>query len=223
MNKYIRNCNSLISLLTVGLLSAAIWWKEVQLRGWDGLQWAGYFHLAVPVGATLFLAWLSFHCAISTIAKRVVYLILVTAFIAGAYLVAEWSLCWHFGAHQVWMPFNEWPFVLKLSLFSIYFTFPAIPILLFCLSWCFGIKFQKIGLAVGLITYGLAVPAAILIIYLVNHRGYPDSIHAIKTGFCIPFLMVGLGLPFVFQKRNAIQQNDGQISSESALPDELSS
>jgi hypothetical protein len=197
--------NPLTSLFIVGVASAAAWLLEVHLRGWAGLQWINYFHLAVPCGTLLFLLWLNVHCGIASLPRRLTYLILVAVFAVGAYLVAGWSLCWHFGGIRVWMPFDEWPLTYRLSLFSIYLIFPAIPVTFLLLSRCFGVRFRKLGIVVGMAIYLLAIPLAMLIIAVVGHRGQADSIHAIKTGFCIPFLMAGLGLPFVFRKDEEIQ------------------
>jgi len=36
------------TLATIALLIALIWRLEVEFRGWDGLTWIGYFHLAIP-------------------------------------------------------------------------------------------------------------------------------------------------------------------------------
>jgi hypothetical protein len=208
--------NPLTSLLTVGVASAAIWWAEVHLRGWDGLEWINYFHLAAPFGTLLFLVWLNFHCGIPNLPKRLAYLSSVIVFAVGAYLVAGWSLWWHFGGITVWMPFDEWPLTFKLSLFSIYLIFPAIPLGFLLLSRCFGVHYRKLGIALGMATYALAIPLAMLIIVIVRHKGQADSIHAIKTGFCIPFLMAGLGLPFVFRRRDELQQVESTVPGEAA-------
>jgi hypothetical protein len=206
----------LINLLLVSVVSAALWWTEVHLRGWDGLQWLTYFHTAIPIGMVLFLGWLYFHCAIPAAPKRVAYLFAVTVFAAGAYPIINWSLCAHF---RGWVPLNEWllllsdnewPLMLKVSYFSILIIFPAIPMVFWSLSWCFGAKFGRFGLISGSLSYLLATPLAMLLIAVVGHRGQPDAIHAIKTGFCIPFLMVGLGLPFVFHKRKASNKPNGE-------------
>jgi hypothetical protein len=65
-------------------------------------------------------------------------------------------------------------------------------------------------------SYFLAIPFAMLIIAVVRHKGQVDSIHAIKTGFCIPFLMAGLGLPFVFREREEIQQKESPVPVKAA-------
>lgn len=208
--------NPLASLLIAGVASAAIWWAEVHLRGWDGLEWINYFHLAVPFGTLVFLVWLNFHCGVPSLPKRFAYLSSVIVFVVGAYLVTGWSLRWHFGGIRVWMPFDEWPITYKLSLFSIYLVFPTIPVTFLLLSRCFGVQFRKLGIVVGMASYVLAIPLAVFIIAVVRHKGQADSIHAIKTGFCIPFLMAGLGLPFVFRKREEIQPDESTVPVEAA-------
>ena len=199
---------ALATLGAVAFLAAAAWWLEVHLRGWDGLRWVGYFHIALPVGVALFIAWLNWHCRVTPPGKRVGYLVAVVAFATLAYQVVNWSLRWHFGGYAIWAPFEDWPLTYKLSLFSIFAVFPALPIAFLAVSRLFGIRFTPAGLIAGLLAYGLAIPVAIFVIYITGHRGAPDVIHTIKTGFCIPLLMLGLGLPLVFQKREEIQQEN---------------
>lgn len=207
--------NSSLSLIFVGLASAAVWWTEVQLRGWDGLQWVGYFHLAIPFGIAMFLIWLNFSCGITSVAKRLAYLGAMAAFTVIAYRIAKWSLYWCFGAIQVWAPFEEWPLTYRLSLFSIYAVLPMIPLVFLGISRFFGIRPHLFAVVLGLAVYGFSVPLSILIIKLFNHRGAPDAIHAIKTGFCIPFLILGLGVPVIYRKKGAIRQSHGKTTSES--------
>lgn len=49
----------LVELVLLAFGLAALWRAEVEWHGWAGLTWLGYAHLAVPVGALLFLAWLA--------------------------------------------------------------------------------------------------------------------------------------------------------------------
>ncbi len=42
--------------MITAILVALVWRVEVELRGWDGLGWIGYNHLAIPLGGLLFLA-----------------------------------------------------------------------------------------------------------------------------------------------------------------------
>ena len=44
-------------LWAVAFVIALAWRIEVEWRGWHGLGWIGYTHLAIPFGGMLFLAW----------------------------------------------------------------------------------------------------------------------------------------------------------------------
>lgn len=86
---------------------------------------------------------------------------------------------------------------------SVYFSFALIPLAFWALSRAFGVLFQRNGLVKGYLAYLLAIPVAIFVLTIIPHPGTPDTIHAIKTGFCIPLLMIGLGLPFCFRQTDA--------------------
>ena len=47
-----------LSLLIVSVFIAIVWRVEIELRGWDGLNWAGYHHIAVPLGGLIFAVWM---------------------------------------------------------------------------------------------------------------------------------------------------------------------
>lgn len=188
-------------LIAISLASGALWWLEVMARGWGGLHWAGYFHLALPIGMMLFLVWLESHCGIRSSTKRYAYLATIGGFAFGAYVVtrlamhAYWAPLWS----GLLLPLDMAPAARWLFHHSLFFVFPLVPFTFWLLSRFFGIRFRLIGWLAGLVCYALAVPAAILMLELVKHPGSSDLIHTIKTGFCIPLLMLGLGFPFVFR------------------------
>lgn len=62
---------------------------------------------------------------------------------------------------------------------------------------------SAVGTVAGVICYALAFPIALLLLWVTDHRGGPDTIHAIKSGFVFPLIAFALGLPITMRKRTA--------------------
>jgi hypothetical protein len=52
----------------------------------------------------------------------------------------------------------------------------------------------------GILGYAAAFPLALLLLMATHHRGGPNTIHAVKSGFVFPIIAFSLGLPLM--KRN---------------------
>ena len=76
----------------------------------------------------------------------------------------------------------------------IYAVIPLTPLLFAGLLFAFGLKPRAFNIAVSLLIYVLACPVSIAILEMIQHRGGADSLHTIKSGVIIPFLVFGLGL-----------------------------
>jgi hypothetical protein len=61
----------------------------------------------------------------------------------------------------------------------------------------FGIRASLSRLALSVGVFLLAQPVARLTLELTGHVGGSDSIHAIKSGFIVPLLVMGLGIIFL--------------------------
>ena len=208
-----RTVFSLAGLCVIGIASGALWWCEVQLHGWTGLIWLEYFHWAIPAGVAGCLAWLYFECGIVGRWKHPAFILCMAILLAVLYEVTHRSLVDHFN-YWNWESFD--PPWWQQSRNSILLVFPLIPILLWSLSMLFGLRFRIPGVLAGFAIYYGSVSLAIACIHITGYQGYPDPIHAIKTGFIAPFLIVGIGLPYVFKANGSETQ-----SSYAPDPDDI--
>lgn len=176
-----------VSLITIALLAAVGWRLEVEWHGWDGLGWIGYFHWAIPVGALLVSGWLHRFGE----ARRPMMLAVAAFGLAAAVFLIE--------INAVAVVYSRWPggqtrFLTALGLML--GAFVAYPIGLWWIARGLGAPIRLRRCLLGLALYGAALPLTVALLDLMSHRGGADMLHAIKTGFVIPWLVVSLGLPF---------------------------
>lgn len=198
------------SLIILALLISAIWRAEVELRGWDGLKWLEYFHLAIPLGGLLFIGW------ILLVAKSVPRFWQITGLFIGWGLAASVILDFAASAYFVGGPtamgysmmlgplFEQiyWvsPLIWGLSILSLYSGFRLLfhfPISL----WITGFFLWTLSWHLGLIA-----------ITLIPERGHNDLIHSLKTGWMIPFCVIAVGLPIAYLANKQIKR--GQAANE---------
>lgn len=196
-----------ITLVAISILIALLWRLEVEIRGWDGLNWLDYFHLAIPIGGLLFLGWICLVARSSPLLSRIVGVAaawgvaasFVLAFVASAYFVggpSAISFSMMLGPvfdHIHWVA----PFIWLASLLILYsgyrliFRFPSsmwiIGALLWVCSWHIGL---------------LAITA-------LPERGHDDLIHSLKTGWMIPFCVIAAGLPVLYTSQKESEQSGG--------------
>jgi hypothetical protein len=186
----------IISLFAVSLFAAVVWRVEVEIHGWHGLVWLSYFHWAVPTGILMFAAWLAVFSVIRPLRRRITFAITFVAFAAMAYLIAYSSITTFYS--RVMGPLSVFPWWFRIWYFSFFIIFPLVPIvfLLIARFFCAHITIWRSALSLGL--YACSFPIAILLLRLVAHKGQSDFLHAIKSGFVIPFLILSFGIPFVF-------------------------
>jgi hypothetical protein len=184
-----------MSLLAVSLLAAVLWRAEVEIHGWHGLIWLSYFHWAVPAGILMFAAWLALFSAIHPLGRRIAFAITFVAFAAVAYLIAYSSITTFYS--RVLGPLSMFPWWFRMWYFSIFVIFPLVPIVFLLLArfFCAHITVWRSALSLGV--YTSAFPIAILLLHMVAHKGQPDFLHAIKSGFVIPLLILSFGIPFL--------------------------
>lgn len=175
------------SLIAVGLLAAAAWRLEVQWHGWDGLTWITYFHWAIPLGALLFSGWLYRFAG----ARRPALLAVAAFALAGAVFLIEINAL---AVVYSRMPGGEARFTAALVIHL--GVFVAYPLALWWVARGLGAPLRGRRCLAGLALYLAAFPIAIGLLAAVGHAGGADALHAIKSGFVIPWLLVGLGWPF---------------------------
>jgi hypothetical protein len=138
---------------------------------------------------------------------RIIFAIVFMVFAAVAYLITYSSITTFYS--RVMVPITMFPWWFRIWYFSIFIIFPLVPIIFLLIArlFCAHITFWRSALSLGL--YVSSFPIAILLLRLVAHKGHPDFLHAIKSGFVIPFLILSFGIPFLFGETMGVGQPDG--------------
>jgi hypothetical protein len=185
-------------LTAVALLAAIIWRLEVELHGWEGLDWISYFHWALPISILLFLCWLFAFSPFTTPVKRWAFVLAAGIAALLWFQVVDFALRWHFVegrfvfALMVLNFLSEEEFGIYRN--SIYAVIPLTPFVAAGLLWIFGLKPKFIPVALSVGIYLLACPASVGLLAWLPLRSFADAIHSIKSGVIIPFLIIGLGI-----------------------------
>lgn len=190
----------LASLLVVALGSGLLWRMELEWRwGWASLTWAWKFYWAFPIGIAGFVIWAS---SVAHARNRKAF----ASAVAGLLIIAMVSL-WE----CLWFLDSGWRLPLAgMPGMTIQAAALAMPLLWTLLPLAFGWVCRYYGVQVhfGLhvlssILFVASWPIAIGLLQLVHHRGGADLIHALKSGFVIPLLIISLGFPLLAAKPGA--------------------
>ena len=184
----------LISLIIVALLCGVLWREELELRwGWESLAWGEHFHWAIPFGGLIFMTWVSQMARPARPWKLMAELTLLWAVF---YAVLEFILLRFF---------SRWLFTFN---FHYYYLGYALPLIWLLLPPSFFVVCRRHGLQtprrlkwMSLVCFFASWPLAVWLLDVVDHRGGADLIHALKSGFVIPLLVLSLGFPLLFAKR----------------------
>lgn len=201
MNKAMLR-HPIVSLIATAVLCGLLWRIEVEYRGWAGLLWLSYFHYAIPAGFALFLLWAN-HCIDMKWQQRVFFNLTAAWYGAGVYLALALSLSctfasgpaalvtlWH---KQVW-----WSYLCASSSFLVMLF---LPVGAYLILTAFRKKVRSHFLVFGIAGMLLSVPLSIVLLFLFQHKGGHDTIHAIKSGILIPFWVFSLGLLILGQRQ----------------------
>ena len=177
----------------VGLATGVLWRVELEMRwGWASLDWIDSFHFAAPLGVALVLGWMAWVMRDLPQRSRIrllagIGLLGAIGYFAGPLAVTIHSSRW-LGMMPIWqgVPMYLSPFI----------VYGALGVFYFGSIWYF-VKPGRAGLVAGVILYVMALPIAGSILWMVNHRGGADLIHAFKSGFIFPPLVWALGMPLV--------------------------
>jgi hypothetical protein len=185
-----------VTLLLLAVSAGIAWRVELERRsGWDGLAWIGYFHWAVPLCVGLFIAWTVWAARVR---HPAVFVLALTCFAAAGYSVVSLAV------HLMYSRFGS------IKTFGIAISvWPLIP-LLFCLL--FGAPIS-LGRAIGSTAlFVVSWPAAIFVRGFFEQIGAPDVIHAVKSGFVIPFLILSLGFPLLRIPARSFRPSGGETT-----------
>lgn len=169
---------SVAELFALALALTLLWRVELEWHGWHGLIWVGYTHWAVPIGAALFLGWVSRTEMARVHGHRWGLIGLAVPFA----VFTLWTQS--FALRGALARFGN-PLLLGIAAANTLFMAPSafaigrltrhpLPWWTLPVSW-----FLVAGhLFLASVVFGI------------------DLIHAVKTGWSIPFVVFGLGLPW---------------------------
>ena len=177
------------SLILISLLSAILWRAEIELRfGWDGLAWIADNYYSAPAICLLFSIWLYF-TPCSSRAEAIGRS--AFAFFGGlvGYMIYQGCFSVIFGRFgSMFSPFG----VIALGI-----IFVIVPLAICAVAYWSTPNFQKRYFLLTPLLFAAAFPIACFFLWLTDHTDESDMIHAIKSGFVFPFLLIAAGLPFL--------------------------
>ena len=181
------------TLIITSLLIAFIWRIEVELRGWGGLNWIEYTHLAIPLGGLLFLGWIWSVTRSLKQSPKIIGLVAIWGTLAWFLLDLAASAYFVGGPGSITYMMNMG------ALFNhVYWLSPAVwgaaILALYTGYRCF-FKFSPLVWLIGFILWMGSWHFGLLVISTIPERGNPDLIHSLKTGWMIPFCVAAVGLP----------------------------
>jgi hypothetical protein len=83
---------------------------------------------------------------------------------------------------------------------SILFIYPSLLLLAWFTAKRFGMRMSWVIYLLSAAVFMGAFPLAIFLVAIAEKGINPDAIHAIKTGYIFPLMMIGLGIPFIPRK-----------------------
>lgn len=181
-------------MLIVALLCGVLWRAELEWRwGWATLEWAWQFYWAFPVGTALFVAWVAAVARVPPINRLVVGLL--------AFFLIGFEFFWCYLRYAVVRWIGPYPDFLILAVWMLPLFWALLPLVFGWLCRWHGIRVH-FGLHVlSSVLFVVSWPVAVWLLEVVDHRGGADLIHALKSGFVIPLLVVSLGFPLLGMRR----------------------
>lgn len=193
-----------VTLLLLALCSGVAWRAELELRsGWASLAWLGYFHWAVPICAFAFLVWV---VCVARVRRPFAFASCLLVFSVAAYFAVDFVSHLFFAAGPSGMRtvfflgggdldagFRRlWILPLAVPLFWV-----LLPLVFCGICRGFGVPITVRAALLSAAFFIVSWPLAIFIRSFFEQRGSADLIHALKSGFLVPFLVVSLGLPLL--------------------------
>lgn len=197
-----RNRHPRITLWIIALLAGIGWRAELELRtGWASLDWISQFHWAVPAGVLAFILWVLSVTRVKSPAAFAAALLLYS--IAG-HVVVESLLKAAFGRWIILSDDAETSLVRQMytQKLTYFLLLILVPFTFSLLCRLFGVRVRILPVLVSAVLFMLSwLIAAYGFFYLEGH-GDADLIHALKSGYIIPILILSLGLPVLRARRD---------------------
>ena len=188
------------ALLNIGVAAAGIWRGEFEWRDWEGFTWTQQFHWAIPIGVGLFLVWLGFFCDLKPLWKRAQLLVGEAIYAALAYVATAAVGRWY------WVFPSPWALIASparpgYKLWVIWGIYAAVPIPAWLIARLKGVRLTWLAVLVGEIVFLAAYPVGVAMLELTRDvHTYGMPLQVLKSGFVVPLLIIGLGIPFIFTK-----------------------
>lgn len=184
----------LLSLVGVALTCGFLWRLEIEYYGWAGLYWLSYFHIALPIGFGIFVAWANTFVELPIYQRLLLNLVAIMVAI-GLYfaLTASLYISYSRGPSGMVLTMLTSESVVGYYRISIFILISMIPVSTYLLLRIFRNKVSITYLLVSLSLYVIAIPLSLFLIETTGHKGSPDFIHAIKSGIIISFWVFATG------------------------------
>jgi len=197
---YVKNKIAAFSFLILfSFLSFVVWRIEVESHGWNGLTWLSYFHWAIPICLLSFVVWVNVFFNFGSSKRRIVVNSFLVFWVIVGFIVFSLSLESIFitgPTAMLYLMLPKWQ--LYLNGFITFVVFPLFPLISLYSLRIINIKIPPKYIFLSQVMFLLAFPLAVLLLMLAPGKGYPDFIHAVKSGFVFPFLFFSLGLPLIY-------------------------
>ncbi len=190
------------TLLALSVLAGGLWRAEVELHGWAGLTWLGYFHLAIPISIGLFIAWAAWAAPSRTRRSRLGVVLGLCLLAPPGYLLTAVGLSVAFasGPSSMFMLSMSLSPAVRALLIGVLLSIPLLCVLLIARLGGAAVSWRRVVASLALAS--LAWPAATVPLRLLDHRGGADLIHALKSGLVVPLVVIAFGLAFLAPPRD---------------------
>ncbi|WP_395733573.1 hypothetical protein [Prosthecobacter sp.] len=190
-----------ITLLLLALISGVAWRAELELRGgWAGLTWIGYFHWSIPASVFAFLVWVM---CVTRVHRPLIFAVSLLVFSMLAFELLKYLIHSCFFIRYWSAPDSLLDLRIVRGVIFLLF-WPLLPLAFCALCRGYGVPI-KVGPALASAALcSLSWPLASFVRSFIEQRGGQDFIHALKSGFVIPLLILSLGLPLLCARRQKI-------------------
>jgi hypothetical protein len=178
-------------------LAAGIGWRlELELRwGWQSLAWINGFHWAVPVSIMLCIGWAVW---VGRVRERVVFAAVLVGFAFAVFTAISFAFPLYFAAGPTAVItdviFGKSG---RLVRFLVPLLWASVPLMFCWICRFFGAPITIAQSLASALLFVLSWPVAVFVRTFFEQQGSPDTIHALKSGFVIPLLILSLAFPLL--------------------------
>jgi hypothetical protein len=184
-----------LSLLIIALLAGLGWRVELEMTtGWASMDWIGRFHWAIPAGVLAFIVWV---LCVTRVKRRGAFAAALVGYGIMGYFAVQGLLLAAWGRTIVLFDDEEFSGAKRLmwEKFQRFLLVALVPPLFWLLCRAFGVR-VRLGSVLGCaVLFMLSWPLADFLFTALEGRSEMFFIHAVKSGYVIPMLMLCLGWP----------------------------